>query len=86
MQSIASTGRIAETASCITKSKVAPSNKQNEVTLLHSHVRVPLSEMRHVPRSVQFIGQLYLEIEVVYLHVLESSPFTPTNHFPAHTL
>jgi len=29
---------------------------------------------------------LYLEIEVVYLHVLESSPFTPTNHFPAHTL
>ena len=53
---------------------------QHMLTLLQSHVRVPLSEMRHVPRSLQFMGQLYFDMDIVYLHVLESSPLTPTNH------
>ena len=54
------------------------------LTLSQSHVRVPLSETWQTPRLLQFIGHLYLEMEIVYLQVLESSPFTPMNHFPAH--
>ena len=54
------------------------------LTLSQSHVRVPLSETWQTPRLLQFIGHLYLEMEMVYLQVLESSPFTPMNHFPAH--
>lgn len=53
---------------------------QQCLTLKQSHVRVPFSEMRHVPRLLQFMGQLYFDMDTVYLHVLESSPFTPTNH------
>ena len=51
--------------------------------MLQSHVRVLLSDIKHVPRLLQFMGQLYLEMDMVYLQVLESSPFTPTNHVPA---
>lgn len=53
------------------------------LTLLQSQVRVPFSDTRQFPRLLQFMGHLYLETEIVYLQVLESSPFTPTNHFPA---
>ena len=56
------------------------------LTLSQSHVRVPLSETWQTPRLLQFIGHLYLEMEMVYLQVLESSPFTPMNHFPAHKI
>ena len=56
------------------------SDHTGSLTLKQSHVRVPLSEMRHVPRLLQFMGQLYFDMDIVYLHVLESSPFTPTNH------
>lgn len=55
-------------------------------TLLQSHIRVLLSDIKHVPRLLQFMGQLYLEMDMVYLQVLESSPFTPTNHLPAQQI
>ena len=56
------------------------SNTEQRLALLQSHARVPLVEIRHVPRLLQFMGQLYFDMEMVYLHVLASSPFTPTNH------
>ena len=40
------------------------------------------SAVTHTPRLVQFIGQLYLLMLSVYLHVLASSPFTPRYHRP----